>query len=103
MSYASYEAALRDLSADAVAWDDLAEAFSAVNTILEGCGLARREMDGVGHMVGAEGNYNSALRTFSDLAAAAPATFTTIAQKLRDTKRTYENADGYAQWMLDQG
>ncbi|WP_101847920.1 hypothetical protein [Zhihengliuella sp. ISTPL4] len=103
MSYEDYEAALEDLRADALAWSDLAETFSAAKTIVAGCRLAMYEMDGIGHMLGAEANYNEAHTTIQGLADRAPTVFTEISDKLLDTKRRYEEADGYSQWLLDQG
>lgn len=103
MSYEDYEAALEDLRKDSVAWSDLSETFSTVSTIIEGCALARYEMDGIGHMIGAEESYNSAHGTIHGLADAAPAVFQQISTKLSDTKKLYEEADGYSRWLLDQG
>ncbi|MGX5697565.1 hypothetical protein ACWKWP_15300 [Agromyces soli] len=102
MSYEDYSAALGDLRTDALAWSDLSETFSTVRGIVEGCALARYEMDGVGHMVGAEDNYNAAHTTFLSLATSAPEVFRQISDKLLATKQRYEEADGYSQWLLDQ-
>lgn len=103
MSYEDYTASLDDLAKDSIAWSDLAETFTTVATTIEGCALSRYAMDGVGHMVGAEDNYNSAHSTIYGLAAAAPTVFEQISTKLAETKKRYEAADGYAQWQLDQG
>ena len=96
MSYEDYEAALEDLRADALAWSDLAETFTTAKTLVAGCRLA-------GYQLGAEDNYNEAHATIQGLADRAPTVFTEISDKLLDTKRRYEEADGYSQWLLDQG
>lgn len=103
MSYEDYEAALEDLQADAETWTALSETFTTVVSTIEGCVMGRYEMDGIGHMVGAEENYNSAHGTIYDLASAAPQIFADISTKLSDTKKAYEEADGYSKWLLDQG
>jgi DNA-binding ferritin-like protein len=102
MSYEDYEAALGDLKRDADAWSELSQTFASVQTLVEGCAMRRYEMDGVGHMVGAEDNYISAHTAFSDLTGQATSVFDQIAEKLLTTKRYYEEADGYSQWLLDQ-
>ncbi|MGO1507482.1 MAG: hypothetical protein ACTHZW_07015 [Microbacteriaceae bacterium] len=102
MSYEDYEAALEDLRKDSAAWGDISETFSSVVTMVEGCALPRFSMDGMGHMVGAEENYSSAHSTIYDLLSAAPGVFEQISTNLSDTKARYEEADGYAQWQLDQ-
>ncbi|MRG59796.1 hypothetical protein GE115_07935 [Agromyces sp. CFH 90414] len=102
MSYQDYQAALGDLKKDADAWSALAETFTSVQTIVEGCAMARYEMDGVGHMVGAEENYIDAHSTFLTLTGEASTVLDQIAQKLLTTKRYYEEADGYSAWLLDQ-
>ncbi|MFJ4045611.1 hypothetical protein ACIPV2_07715 [Microbacterium sp. NPDC089987] len=103
MSYENYEAALRDLAADSTAWSDLSATFGEVAGIVGECGLARFEMDGVGHMVGAEENYNTAQETIQTLVDAAKIALQDVSDKLIQTKRNYEAADGYSQWLLDQG
>lgn len=103
MSYEDYKAALADLAKDSVAWSDLSATFETVVSTIESCALARYQMDGVGHMIGAEDNYNSAHGTIHGLAAAAPDVFQQISTKLAETKKRYEEADGYAQWQLDRG
>lgn len=103
MSYEDYSAALDDLRKDALAWDDLSELFITVRSIVEGCEMPRYTMDGVGHMVGAEDNYTAAHTTFYELTSTAPTVFAQIADKLTETKRRYEEVDGYSQWLLDQG
>lgn len=103
MSYEDYEAALDDLAKDSEAWNDISETFSTVASIVEGCALPRFSMDGIGHMVGAEDNYNSAHEAINGLVSAAPGVFGQISTLLSDTKKRYEEADGYSQWLLDQG
>lgn len=103
MSYEDYKASLEDLKADSLAWSDLSETFTTVKSIIAGCALAAYEMDGIGHMLGAETNYNSAHSTIQSLADTAPTVFTEISEKLLATKQRYEEADGYSQWLLDQG
>lgn len=103
MSYDDYQAALGDLEADAKAWSDLSATFSDVAGIVEDCALARFEMDGIGHMVGAEENYNTAHETILTLVSGAQTVLQAVSDKLTQTKRNYEAADGYSQWLLDQG
>lgn len=103
MSYEDYEAALGDLQADATTWSDLSTTFGEVVGIVEECALARFEMDGVGHMVGAEENYSTAHESILTLVGAAKTVFQEVSDKLTQTKQNYEAADGYSQWLLDQG
>lgn len=103
MSYEDYEAALGDLEKDATAWSDLSTTFGDVRNLVEECELARFAMDGIGHMVGAEDNYNSAQGSILTLVGEATTVFLEISDKLVQTKRNYEAADGYSQWLLDQG
>ncbi|QCQ15902.1 hypothetical protein [Microbacterium sp. RG1] len=103
MSHQDYEAALDDLKQDATAWSTLSGTFAEVRTIVDGCELGRWEMDGFGHMSGAEANYNTAHQTIYTLIDSAVAELQSVSDKLLETKRNYEAADGYSQWLLDQG
>ncbi|MDH5131896.1 MULTISPECIES: hypothetical protein [unclassified Microbacterium] len=103
MSYEDYEAALEDLEADSKVWSDLSTTYGEVAGIVEECALARFEMDGIGHMIGAEENYNTAQDTISTLVDDAKIALQAVSDKLVQTKRNYEAADGYSQWLLDQG
>jgi hypothetical protein len=103
MSHQDYEAALDDLRQDATAWSELSASFAEVRGIGDGLELARFEMDGFGHMVGATENYNGAHDTIYTLVDTAVAAFQSISDKLTETKQNYERADGYSKWLLDQG
>ena len=102
MSYEDYSAALDDLRRDALAWSDLSEMFTTVRAVVEGCAMARFAMDGFGHMAGAEENYSAAHARFLELSSTAPTVFQQVSDKLTETKRRYEEADGYSQWLLDR-
>jgi hypothetical protein len=103
MSHQDYEAALDDLKQDASAWSTLSGTFAEARTLVNDVELARYEMDGVGHMLGAETNYNGAQDTIYNLVDTAVTVFQSISDKLTETKQNYEKADGYSQWLLDQG
>ena len=103
MSHQDYEVALDHLKQDASAWSTLSATFVEVRTLVNDVELARYEMDGVGHMLGAETNYNNAQETIYNLIDSAVDVFQSISDKLADTKTNYEKADGYSQWLLDQG
>ena len=103
MSDESYEAALEDLATDSGAWGDLATTYGEVRTLVNSCDLVKFEMDGAGKMSGAEDNYRGAFEDIRDLVKSAEEVFGEISQQLLDTKSNYEGANGYAQWMLEQG
>lgn len=103
MDSTRYEAALSDLNYDADSWESVAAEFDKLRSSVGECALARYEMDGVGHMLGAEDLYNSAQSQLLEWVTGAAATFREISENLRATRANYESADGYAQWLLDQG
>ena len=103
MSEAKYEAALSDLQHDSNTWEDLSNTVAEVRGVLDGIALAPLEMDGFGHMTGAEANYNTAHEMIYGLVDGAVTVLYEISDQLVSTKRNYESVDGYSQWLLDQG
>lgn len=103
MDNARYEAALGDLSHDADSWEALGALFEKLRGTVDSCALARYEMDGMGHLAGAEDLYNEAQAKIFGLVSGGATTMTEIGENLRATRRNYESADGHARWLLDQG
>ena len=93
MADEDYEVVLEDMDRDALHWDAIAGKMAEAEGIIEQLKLGFMTVDGISVALQFKAQYDSAHQTLAEYITAGRITMEEIAQKVRDTRALYEEAD----------